>query len=39
MPRGFERRNICQLLARLNAPQPEPAAAHVSTAHKFSGKD
>jgi hypothetical protein len=39
MPRGFEHRNICQLLGRVNAPQHEPAAAHVSTAHKLSGKD
>ncbi len=39
MPHRIEYRNIGQLLARLNTAEHEPAAAHISSADEFGGKD
>jgi hypothetical protein len=36
---GSEGGNVTQRLPGPNAPQHEPAAAHVSTANEFRGKD
>ncbi len=39
MPRRFKHRNVGQLLARLDTPQHETTAAHVSSTNEFGGKD